>query len=161
MLETIIRQVEERTRKKKSLMEGATRKRLSQMHQGAADARHKSALDINSHDANSSDTPAVSRIWGIWRQQKPRRAATVTAEGDHSTVTAGGEHLGILHGTPCSPPKPKPNTSGRPPMPSANCSGHSNGSAHGLKRLLSTTRTRHEWELKKWEWEEAIAESLF
>ena len=143
VLETIVRQVEERTRKKQSLMEGATRKRLSQMDQRVADAPHQSADDTSGHDANSCDTRGVNRIRGIWRKPKPRRAITVTAEGDHS---------GIPHGTPCSPSKP------------TNCSGHSSGSGHGassLKRLLSTSRNRYEWELKKWEWEEAIAESLF
>jgi hypothetical protein len=140
VLETIVRQVEERTRKKQSLMEGATRKRLSQMNQRVADAPHQSA-----HDANSCDTRGVNRIRGIWRQPKPRRAITVTAEGDL-------DHSGIPQGKPFSPPKP------------TNCSDHASGSGHGassLKRLLSTSRNRYEWELKKWEWEEAIAESLF
>ena len=141
VLETIVRQVEERTRKKQSLMEGATRKRLSQMDQRVADAPHQSAHDTSGHDASSCDTRGVNRIRGILRKPKPRRAITVTAEGDPS---------GIPHGTPISPSKP------------ANGSGHASGSGHGassLKRLLSIRKC--EWELKKWEWEEAIAESLF
>jgi len=145
VLETIVRQVEERTRKKQSLMEAATRKRPSQLNQRVADAPHQSAHDTSGHDATSCDTRGVSRIRGIWRKPKPRRASTVTAEGDL-------DHSGIPQGKPFSPPKP------------TNCSDHASGSGHGassLKRLLSTSRNRYEWELKKWEWEEAIAESLF